>query len=128
VSDLTDEELDQLLAAANADLLDRIKTITDADADPGLRRIRELIEASSLGTPAARRIRGRTPDDLAEEAVRRAYGGRPDLITGRTYLERGEPVVVLIRWGPGGGPRNVLVERADGSRVVRPFRGLRRPR
>jgi len=70
----------------------------------------------------------RTPDDLAEEAVRRAYGGRPDLITGRTYLERGEPVVVLIRWGPGGGPRNVLVERADGSRVVRPFRGLRRPR
>ena len=47
---------------------------------------------------------------------------------GRTYLERGQPVVVLARWGPGGGPRNVLVRRADGSKVVRPFRGLRVPR
>ncbi|WP_214417057.1 hypothetical protein [Sphaerisporangium fuscum] len=47
---------------------------------------------------------------------------------GRTYLERGEPVVVLIRWGPGGGPRNVLIRRSDGSLVVRPFRDLRRPR
>lgn len=45
---------------------------------------------------------------------------------GRTYLERGDPVVVLVRWGPGGGPRNVLIERADGTKVVRPFRGLRR--
>ena len=44
----------------------------------------------------------------------------------RVYLERGKPVVVLVRWGAGGGPRNVLVERDDGSRVVRPFRGLRR--
>jgi len=48
-----------------------------------------------------------------------------DRITGQTYLERGAPVVVLIRWS-GKGPRNVLVERADGTRVVRPFRGLRR--
>lgn len=47
-------------------------------------------------------------------------------IVGRTYLERGRPVVVLVQWGPGGGPRNVLIERADGARVVRPFRGLRR--
>lgn len=47
---------------------------------------------------------------------------------GRTYLERGEPVVVLVRWGPGGGPRNVLIRREDGSLVVRPFRGLRRPK
>lgn len=45
---------------------------------------------------------------------------------GRTYLERGRPVVVLIRWGPGGGPRNVLVRRESGEVVVRPFRGLRR--
>lgn len=49
----------------------------------------------------------------------------PDRITGRTYLERGVPVIVLIRWR-GKGPRNVLVERPDGSRSVRPFRGLRR--
>lgn len=46
-------------------------------------------------------------------------------IVGRTYLERGEPVVILVQWGRGGGPRNVLIERADGSKVVRPFRGLR---
>jgi hypothetical protein len=48
-----------------------------------------------------------------------------ELRHGRTYLERGRPVRILVRWG-GSGPRNVLVERADGTRVVRPFRGLRR--
>jgi len=46
---------------------------------------------------------------------------------GRVYLERGEPVTVVCGWGPGGGPRNVWVRRADGTEVVRPFRGLRRP-
>ena len=45
---------------------------------------------------------------------------------GRTYLERGEPVVVVARWGAGGGPKNVLVQRVAGNRVVRPFRGLRK--
>jgi hypothetical protein len=44
---------------------------------------------------------------------------------GRVYLLRGEPVTVLARWD-GAGPRNVLLERPDGSRLVRPFRGLRR--
>ena len=48
------------------------------------------------------------------------------MIAGRTYLERGRPVTVVCGWGPGGGPRNVLIERADGTRVVRPFRGLRK--
>lgn len=47
-------------------------------------------------------------------------------VIGRAYLERGLPVIVLVRWGLGGGPRNVLIERGDGTRVVRPFRGLRR--
>jgi acetyl esterase len=47
-------------------------------------------------------------------------------MVGRTYLERGQPVTVLVRWGPGGGPRNVLIEREDGRKVVRPFRGLRK--
>ena len=42
------------------------------------------------------------------------------------YLERGQPVEVLIRWGPGDGPRNVLIRRQTGELVVRPFRGLRR--
>ena len=46
-------------------------------------------------------------------------------IVGRTYLERGEPVEVLIQW-KGKGPRNVAIRRADGSTVVRPFRGLRK--
>lgn len=42
----------------------------------------------------------------------------------RVYLERGHPVEVLTRWGPGGGPRNVLIRRETGELVVRPFRGL----
>ena len=45
---------------------------------------------------------------------------------GKTYLERGKPVVVLVKWGKGGGPRNVLIQRQDGTKVVRPFRGLRK--
>lgn len=65
-----------------------------------------------------------------------------DNVTGRTYLEHGRPVVVLIRWGnskPGpdepvmpllrltrGAPRNVKIQREDGSIAVRPFRGLRK--
>jgi len=44
---------------------------------------------------------------------------------GKTYLERGKPVVVLIRWN-GKDPRNVLIQRHDGEKVVRPFRGLRK--
>lgn len=62
-------------------------------------------------------------------------------IVGRTYLERGEPVVVLAQWRqvPKAGllvlpgldlkvtrPRNVLIQRADGTEVVRPLRGLRK--
>lgn len=67
---------------------------------------------------------------------------------GRTYLEAGDPVVVLARWRHArpaagetrhgsvtiawagksrGGPRNVLIRREDGEAVVRPFRGLRKP-
>jgi acetyl esterase len=51
------------------------------------------------------------------------------VVVGRTYLERGSPVVVVARadW-KAGGPRNVLIRRADGTLVVRPFRGLRKPR
>lgn len=46
-------------------------------------------------------------------------------ITGRTYLERGGPVVIVVQWN-GKGPRNVAVRRQDGSIVVRPFRWLRK--
>lgn len=52
-------------------------------------------------------------------------------MTGRVYLEHGKPVTVLARWrsgAPRGAPRNVLIERQDGSLVVRPFRGLRKPK
>jgi hypothetical protein len=56
----------------------------------------------------------------------------------RTYLDPGdrasgrrhppEPVTVITRWGPGRGPRNVAVRRADGTVQVIPFtRRLRRP-
>lgn len=48
-------------------------------------------------------------------------------MVGKTYLERGRPVVVLVRWHGTGGPRNVLIRRETGELVVRPFRGLRRP-
>lgn len=64
-------------------------------------------------------------------------------IVGRVYLEHGTPVTVIVQWRqqpkverlnlPGlealktTSPRNVLIERADGTRVVRPFRGLRKP-
>ena len=53
-------------------------------------------------------------------------GGRETMI-GKTYLEKGKPVIVLIRWN-GKGPRNVLIQREDDSKVVRPFRGLRCPK
>jgi hypothetical protein len=43
----------------------------------------------------------------------------------RFYSERGKPVEIIIWWA-GRGPRNVLIRRADGQLVVRPFRGLRR--
>jgi hypothetical protein len=69
-------------------------------------------------------------------------------VVGGVYLLAGRPVTVLARWERtqpvglrvkrvcGGAvvrergrsaPRNVLVARPDGGRVVRPFRGLRRP-
>jgi acetyl esterase len=50
-------------------------------------------------------------------------------IVGRTYYERGRPVLIVVQWRTGddpGGPRNVRIRREDGSEVVRPFRGLRR--
>ncbi len=42
------------------------------------------------------------------------------------YVEAGQTVLVLLGWR-GRGPHNVLIERTDGTRVVRPFRGLTRP-
>ena len=60
-------------------------------------------------------------------------------MTGRHYLDPGDrmtgrydppqPCRVLARWGPGGGPRNVLVGYDGGGRAVIPFpRRLRRAR
>jgi hypothetical protein len=59
---------------------------------------------------------------------RPAYSGDGSLpgMVGRTYLERGRPVVVVARWLGTGTPRNVLIRREGGHLVVRPFRGLRR--
>lgn len=55
---------------------------------------------------------------------------------GKTYLARNWnrqgpwfPVVVLARWnGKGKGKRNVLVQKEDGTKYVRPFWGLRKPK
>jgi hypothetical protein len=78
-------------------------------------------------------------------------------IVGRTYFERGRPVDVIAQWRQGasgqavrhqgldvatvvrdgeawravtlkGAPRNVMIRRAGGELVIRPFRGLRRSR
>lgn len=46
-------------------------------------------------------------------------------MVGRTYLLRGEPVVVVARWAGNRCPRNVLIRYPDGRLSVRPFRGLR---
>jgi len=52
--------------------------------------------------------------------------GKAEAVTrAKLYNERGQPVEV-ITWWAGRGPRNVLIRRADGRLVVRPFRGLRR--
>lgn len=59
------------------------------------------------------------------------------MIVGTTYLLAGVPVKVLARWRAAAPqavttgmtsvtPRNVLLELPDGSRTVRPFRGLRK--
>jgi hypothetical protein len=54
-------------------------------------------------------------------------------IVNRTYMFRGVPVVVLAKWryvptakGAKGVPRYVLIEFPNGTKVVRPFRGLRK--
>jgi len=51
-------------------------------------------------------------------------------VIGKTYLEKGKPVTVLVKWNSKvhKTKRNVLIQREDGSRVVRPFRGLRVPK
>lgn len=68
------------------------------------------------------------------------------MITGSTYLLRGEPALVTCQWNGTknpdlprlrallplvstrpNAPRNVMIQRADGSCDVRTFRGLRKP-
>jgi hypothetical protein len=57
--------------------------------------------------------------------IGRLYLDPGDRLSGRHDLPR--PCRVLARWGPGGGPRNVLAQYEDGSRAVIPFpRRLRR--
>jgi hypothetical protein len=67
-----------------------------------------------------------TVEAWAEAAHVRARTEQGGMI-GRTYLERGQPVIVLCRSDyRRKSPRNVLIRRQDGSLTVRPFRGLRR--
>lgn len=71
---------------------------------------------------------GRTRIHKSNAARQKAYRKRLKRprrgLVGKTYLEGGKPVVILVQWGKGGGPRNVLIRRQDGTEVVRPFRGL----
>jgi hypothetical protein len=39
----------------------------------------------------------------------------------KTYLGDGKPVVGLVRWDKGGGPRNVLISGRRGERLSAPF-------
>lgn len=87
------------------------------------------------------------PDELPDAMVglgERLLGRRDEVdgvqnelavVAGDTYLERGRPVVVVVRARPApappgrrSAPRNVLIRRECGTLVVRPFRGLRRPK
>lgn len=57
--------------------------------------------------------------------IGRRYLDGGDRLSGR--IDPPQVVTVVRQWGPGGGPRNVLIQRADGSRDVIPFpRRLRR--
>lgn len=48
-------------------------------------------------------------------------------MVGTTYrLPDGTLGRVVTRWFGDGCPRNILMEREDGTLVVRPFRGVRR--
>ena len=68
----------------------------------------------------------RSDGETGTIATEKAEGERDrGAAAGRSYLERGDAVTVLVGWR-GKGPRNVLIQRADGSLVVRHFRGLRR--
>ncbi len=68
----------------------------------------------------------RPASDGESEPISHQVSGRERGMVGRTYFERGNPVTVIRQWGPGGGPRNVLIRRNDGQLTVRPFRGLRK--
>jgi acetyl esterase len=95
------------------------------------------VTGSGAARPVAPGSSRATPDIPARH---RSLDGSPG---SARYLERGSPVTVLVRWGrpgppapvpwltwhrpPRRAPRSVLVRRAGGEVVVRPFRGLRRP-
>lgn len=88
-----------------------------------MRAVKDWRRIDVVGAVGTRHAQGSARRSAAAGSPRAGKGN----LAGRLYLERGKPVTVLTSWGPGGGPRNVEIERDDGSRVVRPFRGLRRP-
>lgn len=51
--------------------------------------------------------------------IGRRYLDRGDRLSGR--IDPPQVVTVVWQWGPGGGPRNVHIQRTDGSRYLVPF-------
>ena len=82
-------------------------------------RFRQEETVATIGSASA--------GSIGPSGLLRARHSTEDVV-GRTYLERGRPVVVVARWLGQGPPRNVLIRRDDGTLVVRPFRGLRKVR
>jgi hypothetical protein len=91
------------------------------------RRAPKPVQHGTPGGAGAHRRRGQRPCQRCVDAERVDHDNarRNPGIVGRTYLDHGQPVVVLTQWA-GKGPKNVRIRRADGSECVRPFRGLRR--
>lgn len=61
---------------------------------------------------------------MASKMIGTVYLDPGDRLSGKRTPP--EPVTVLLGWGPGGGPRNVLVDRGGHLEVIPFQRRLRR--
>lgn len=68
---------------------------------------------------STRNVDGAAKQPMTSGMIGRRYLDPGDRLSGQ--LKPPRRVTVITRWGPGGGPRNVLIERDDGSHDVVPF-------